>query len=127
MVYQQLLVCREGNFAVQLKVAPWWLTLHGYHAVALCTPLQNRVPLQYLCESWSAQYHHCRVASRGYTLWYYVATWQQWYSQNSNLDVYGGILPLVRRVQTFQTCLWIPCHPETKRINSKGVNEMKPV
>ena len=31
MVYHQLLVCREGNFEVQVKVAPWWPTLHGFH------------------------------------------------------------------------------------------------
>ena len=36
-----------------VKVAPWWPTLQGFHAVALlCAPCY-RVPAQYLCESWS--------------------------------------------------------------------------
>ena len=54
MVYHQQLVCREGNFGVQLKVEPWWPALKGFHVVALlCAPCY-RVPAQYLCESWSA-------------------------------------------------------------------------
>ena len=62
MGYHQLLVCLEGNCVVPLKVAPWWPTSQGFHAVAfLCAP-RYRVPPQYLY---------------GYTWWYYVATLQR--------------------------------------------------
>ena len=35
MVYDQLVVYRKGNFLVQLKESPWWLTLQSVHALAL--------------------------------------------------------------------------------------------
>ena len=51
MVYHLLLVCREGNFGVQLKVAPWWPTSQSFHAVALLRVPCYGVPMHYLHES----------------------------------------------------------------------------
>ena len=44
MVPHQLLICREVNFVVQLKVAPWWSTYYRvFHAVAWLRAPRYRV------------------------------------------------------------------------------------
>ena len=79
MGYHQLLVCHEGNFVVPLKVAPWWPTGQGSHAVALlCAPCY-RVPSQYLYRRGVPPLPSSRVAT---------SMVLRSYSENSNLAVY---------------------------------------
>ena len=88
-----VLVCHEGNFVVPLKVAPWWPTWQGSHAVALLCAPYYRVPSQYLCKSRRGVLPSSRAAT-SMVLRSYSAAGSGVYSENSNLAVYTWVIIL---------------------------------